>query len=70
MNMIINIYRLYYDGFKNMKIGKTLWKLILVKLLLIFIVLNHFVYDKSIKTEYITFEAKSNFVYENLIKEK
>lgn len=70
MNIITNIYYLYFDGFKNMKIGKTLWKIIFIKLFVIFTILNYFIYDKSIKTEYKSSEEKSNFVYKNLTKEK
>ena len=66
--MLKNIYNFYVDGFKAMVVGKVLWKLIIVKLLLIFIFLNYFVYDKSIKTEYKTEEEKSGFVYKNLTR--
>lgn len=66
MNSINNIYRLYYDGFKNMKVGKTLWKLIFIKLAVIFLFLNYFIHDKSIKTEYKTEAQKIDFVYNNL----
>ncbi len=66
---IKNIYFFYLNGFKNMTVGKTLWKLILIKLLVIFIFLNYFVHDKSLKTEYKTYEEKVDFVYKNLTKE-
>ena len=49
-----------------MQVGKSLWKIIFVKLLIILVVLNYFVYDKSIKTEFQTEDEKSNFVYQNL----
>ena len=68
INNIISIYRFYIDGFKNMKVGRTLWKLIFVKLAVIFIFLNHFIHDKSIKTEYKTYDEKVEFVYKNLIQ--
>ncbi len=64
-----NIYSFYINGFKNMTIGKTLWKLILIKLLVIFLFLNYFVHDKSLKTEYKTYDEKVDFVYKNLTKE-
>ena len=66
---IKNIYSFYINGFKNMTIGKTLWKLILIKLLVIFIFLNYFIHDKSLKTEYKTYDEKVDFVYKNLTKE-
>ncbi|MGM9734596.1 MAG: DUF4492 domain-containing protein, partial [Prevotella sp.] len=36
------IYDLYADGFRNMKIGKTLWTIIIIKLIIIFAVLKVF----------------------------
>ncbi|MEA3354338.1 MAG: DUF4492 domain-containing protein [Campylobacterota bacterium] len=63
---IKNIYLMYYEGFKNMRVGKTLWKIIFIKLFVILVFLKYFVHDKNFKTEYTTYEAKSNFVYENL----
>lgn len=66
---IKNIYYFYLNGFKNMTVGKTLWKLILIKLLVIFIFLNYFIHDKSLKSEYKTYEEKVDFVHRNLIKE-
>lgn len=66
---IKNIYSFYINGFKNMTIGKTLWKLILIKLLVIFLFLNYFVHDKSLKSEYKTYDEKVDFVYKNLTKE-
>ena len=34
-NIIYKIWDLYYDGFKNMRLGKTLWMIIIVKLIII-----------------------------------
>mgnify|MGYP003496658104 CR=1 FL=1 len=66
---IKNIYSFYINGFKNMTIGKTLGKLILIKLLVIFLFLNYFIHDKSLNTEYKTYDEKVDFVYKNLTKE-
>lgn len=63
---INNIYNFYIDGFKNMKLGKSLWKVVLLKIFLILVVLNYFVYDKSINSEFKTENAKADFVYKNL----
>lgn len=65
---IKNIYSFYLDGFKNMTIGKTLWKIVLIKLLVIFIFLNYFINDKSLKSEYKTYDEKVDFVYKNLTR--
>ncbi|MBN2781695.1 MAG: DUF4492 domain-containing protein [Campylobacterales bacterium] len=65
---INSVYRFYLDGFKNMKVGKTLWRVIFIKLIVIFVFLNYFTHDKSIKTEYKTYDEKVDFVYKNLTK--
>jgi len=68
MNNIISIYKFYYDGFKNMTVGKTLWKLIIIKLVVILIFLKYFIHDKKFKTEYTTQTERVNFVYKNITK--
>lgn len=35
-------FHLYYDGFRSMTVGKTLWLVILIKLFIIFFVLKLF----------------------------
>ena len=69
MSKLKNIYLLYKDGFMNLKLGKTLWKLIIIKLVVILVFLNIFIYDKSIKTEYKSDNEKIEFVLKNLIKD-
>ncbi|MDD4769882.1 MAG: DUF4492 domain-containing protein, partial [Bacteroidales bacterium] len=32
MNWFVAVGRFYYEGFKSMKLGKTLWLIILLKL--------------------------------------
>jgi len=36
------VWNLYYDGFRSMTLGKTLWALILIKLFVIFAILKLF----------------------------
>lgn len=60
---------LYVDGFKNMKVGKRLWLIIAIKLIIMFGVLKVFVFDENLNTKFKTDEAKANFVILNLTKE-
>lgn len=69
MNKYLNIFNMYKDGFKNLTLGKVLWKLIFIKLVIILLVLNFFIYDKSINTEFKTENQKVDFVYKNITKE-
>lgn len=60
------LFYFYYDGFKNMGVGKTLWKIILIKLVVILLFLKCLVWDKSFKTEYKTPQERADFVYKNI----
>ena len=40
--LLSQIFHLYYDGFRTMTLGKTLWTIILIKLAIIFRVLKLF----------------------------
>lgn len=41
-NFLYKVFDLYYDGFRHMTLGKTLWMVILVKIFIIFVVLKLF----------------------------
>ena len=43
------VYDLYYEGFKSMTLGRTLWAVILVKLFIIFAVLKVFFFPNFLK---------------------
>lgn len=51
MKQIIHqIIDLYVDGFRNMTVGKTLWAVIIIKLVIIFLVLKLFFFPNFIRT--------------------
>ena len=43
-------FHLYYDGFRSMTLGKTLWAVIFVKLFIIFVVLKIFFFPNFLST--------------------
>ena len=49
MGWISKIWHLYYDGFRSMTLGRTLWLVILIKLFIIFVVLKFFFFPNYIK---------------------
>lgn len=69
MNIFQRVFNLYYEGFKNMRLGKTLWKIIILKLIILYGVLKFFVFDENLKALYPTQEQRSEFVLKNLTKE-
>ena len=48
--LLSRIFHLYYDGFRTMTLGKTLWAVILIKLAIIFLVLKLFFFPDFINT--------------------
>lgn len=64
-----NISNLYIDGFRRMKLGKSLWLVIAVKLLIMFGILKVFIFDESLNSKFKSDEAKADFVISNLTKE-
>ena len=48
--LLSQIFHLYYDGFRKMTLGKTLWAVILIKLAIIFLVLKLFFFPNYINS--------------------
>lgn len=44
-NILYKVWDLYYEGFTHMKLGKTLWLVIAIKLFIIFFVLKLFFFS-------------------------
>ncbi len=61
-----NIFQFYYEGFRNMTVGKSLWLIIIIKLLIFFVVLKIFFFPNFLKTNFKTDEERSNYVIEHL----
>ena len=69
MKLILNnIIQFYYLGFKNMTIGKRLWAIIIIKLIIMFFVLKIFFFPNFLKTHFKTDAERSNYVIEQLTK--
>ena len=49
-NFLWRTFHLYYDGFRHMTLGRTLWAIILIKLFIIFAVLKLFFFPDFLKT--------------------
>lgn len=46
---LYRIFDLYYDGFRHMRLGKTLWAIIAIKLFIMFVILKLFFFPNFIK---------------------
>ncbi|MGD9977789.1 MAG: DUF4492 domain-containing protein [Bacteroidales bacterium] len=66
MDVIKRIFRFYYEGFKGMTIGKTLWAIILIKLFVMFAILKLFFFPNILKRDFKTDAERSSYVIEQL----
>ena len=66
--MLKNIFQFYYQGFKNMTIGKKLWTIIIIKLGIIFLILKLFFFPNFLNTNFKTDEERSNYIINQLTK--
>ena len=60
------IFRFYRDGFRRMTLGKTLWKIILIKLFIMFAVLKMFFFPNYLNTNFSTDQERADHVIEQL----
>ena len=64
---LYRVFDLYYDGFRSMTLGKTLWLVILVKLFIMFFVLKLFFFPNFIK-EHSKGGDEAKFVEKEMLK--
>ena len=62
------VYTFYRDGFKGMVLGKKLWKIILIKLFVMFVILKLFFFPNYLNTKFQTDEEKGNYVLEQITR--
>ncbi len=63
------VYAFYRDGFKQMTIGKTLWKIIFLKLLVMFAVLKLFFFPNYLNTNFETDKQRADHVLEQITRQ-
>lgn len=61
----INIWNFYYEGFRSMTLGRTLWALILLKLFIMFFILKLFFFPSFLKDK--STEEKQEYVGSELV---
>jgi hypothetical protein len=66
-NVFARIFRFYYEGFKSMRLGKTLWTLILIKLFIMFVVLRIFFFPRFLN-QFDSRSEKEDYVSKELIE--
>ena len=64
--LLSRIFHLYYDGFRTMTLGRTLWTIILIKLAIIFLVLKLFFFPNYINSNAMNGD-KAGFVSKEIL---
>ena len=67
---LTSIFLFYLHGFRAMTVGKNLWVIIIIKLILFFVVLKFFFFPDFLKSNFKTDQERSNYVIEQLTKGK
>jgi len=67
ISQVTRITALYRDGFRSMVLGRLLWKIILVKLLIMYALVKLF-FPNYLRTNFATDQARAAHVMTTLIK--
>ena len=68
-SFLYRVYDLYIDGFRHMRLGKTLWAIILIKLFIIFVVLKLFFFPDFLSS-HAEEGQEADFVANELIERR
>ncbi|MDR2563358.1 MAG: DUF4492 domain-containing protein [Prevotellaceae bacterium] len=69
MNVFVRIFRFYYEGFREMTVGKTLWAIIIIKLAVMFLVMKLFFFPNFLKSRFDTEEERASYVIDELTRD-
>lgn len=62
------IWRFYYDGFREMTVGKTLWLIILLKVFIFFVVMKLLFFPNILSRDYDNDSDRAEHVRHELTK--
>ena len=66
MTLLKRIYAFYRDGLCSMRTGRTLWKVVLIKLFILFAVVKLLFFPDFLKTHFKTDQQRAAYVLNNL----
>lgn len=70
MSVFQRVFRFYYEGFKGMTLGKTLWAIILIKFFIMFAILKVFFFPDFLNSRFESAEEKAAYVGEQLTEQR
>ena len=65
---IQSVWNMYYEGFRNMTIGKTLWIIILIKLFLFFVIVRLIFFPDILQRDFENDEERAEHVRHELTR--
>jgi uncharacterized membrane protein len=68
MNVFKKVFLFYYQGFRSMTLGKTLWMIILIKLFIMFAILKVFFFPNFLSSKGNSKEEKSEYIVNEMEK--
>lgn len=63
------VFHLYYDGFRSMTVGKTLWLIIGIKLFIFFVILKWLFFPDFLSSKCDSEQEKTEYVRHRLTNE-
>ena len=66
--LVKKIYIFYRDGFRNMRLGRRLWTIIIIKLLILFGFIKLFFFPDFLATNFVNDEQRAEHVLENITR--
>jgi flagellar basal body-associated protein FliL len=68
LDIINKIFSFYIDGFKNMRVGKTLWIIIAIKLFIFIVILKWLFFPNFLKENFSNDEDRQKYISNQLTK--
>jgi len=63
-----NFFTMFRDGFKSMTLGKTLWTLVIIKLIIMFLILKPIFFPNFLSSKFDDDKSKGDYVGSQLIE--
>lgn len=63
-----NFFRMFKEGFAQMTLGRVLWTLVIIKLIIMFLILRPFLFPNYLNSKFDDNQSKANYVNEQLIE--
>jgi len=67
-NLLVRVFRFYRDGFRSMTVGRTLWAIIAVKLVVFFLILRWLLFPDFLAGKADSDQGKAEYVREQITK--